>query len=391
MQETMRPTDKDYWKHIVTSSNLFGVDLFKTQAMENPSSNVIISPTAVYLMLSLIYNGAAGSSAAQLAGALRFPQPEEINPWNKQLLNYLTSDKPEHEVAIAFALWFGKGLRCHEGFVKNCMDSYGSAIYGVDFDSLESNEQINYWAQTSTGEKIHAVVEAQKPLNGSSLAVTNVFSFYVPWQSGFDARNTSEMPFWLVGGGSTGQNTFAYRPDYITPVNEANLNNWAGGPVASNIVSMGQKFATSSLLTKLQMPEDSTPDTSRLTTIFSNASVAQYVGICSWHNYDYTAGSTPNLNNRVTFATQCITNRSLRTAATEVCCKAGWNGSITQAQYEALREIVLNGSQTVWWQQLGTAVAGAGLAWLGVRSKLPLIGRGAPTQIVGLPAAKVTK
>lgn len=67
------------------------------------------------------------------------------------------------------------------------------------------------------------------------------------------------------------------------------------------------------------------------------------------------------------------------------------NGSITQAQYEALREIVLNGSQTVWWQQLGTAVAGAGLAWLGVRSKLPLIGRGAPTQIVGLPASKVTQ
>lgn len=86
MQETMQPTDKDYWKHIVTSNNLFGVDLFKTQAMENPSSNVIISPTAVYLLLSMLYNGAAQSSAAQLAGALKFPRPEEINPWNKQLL-----------------------------------------------------------------------------------------------------------------------------------------------------------------------------------------------------------------------------------------------------------------------------------------------------------------
>lgn len=202
MQETMQPTDKDYWKHIVTSNNLFGVDLFKTQAMENPSSNVIISPTAVYLLLSMLYNGAAQSSAAQLAAALKFPRPEEINPWNKQLLNYLTSDKPDHDVAIAFALWFGMGIRCHESFVKNCRDFYASAIYGVDFESLISNEQINCWAQTSTKDRIAEVVEPQKPLNGSKLALTTALYFSVPWQSGFEIKNTVEQKFLLVGGGS---------------------------------------------------------------------------------------------------------------------------------------------------------------------------------------------
>lgn len=201
MQETMKPTDKDYWKHIVSSNNLFGVDLFKTQAMENPTSNVIISPTAVYLLLSMLYNGAGENTRAQLASALKFPRAEEINPWNKQLLNYLTSDKPDHDVAIGFCLWFSMGLLCHENFVKACRDFYAPTIYGVDFQSLLSNEQINSWAQTASREHISNVIEAERPLSGSQFGLTSVFYFSVPWQSGFDPRNTVEQKFLLVGGG----------------------------------------------------------------------------------------------------------------------------------------------------------------------------------------------
>lgn len=65
------------------------------------------------------------------------------------------------------------------------------------------------------------------------------------------------------------------------------------------------------------------------------------------------------------------------------------NGTITAEQFEALRQTILDGGQASFWQQVGTILASAGLAWLGVRSKLPIIGRGAPTQVVGLPADKV--
>lgn len=66
-------------------------------------------------------------------------------------------------------------------------------------------------------------------------------------------------------------------------------------------------------------------------------------------------------------------------------------GTITAEQAEALRQAILSGGQVAWWEQAATVVLGAGLAWLGVRSKLPVIGRGAPTQKVGLPGDLVKK
>jgi hypothetical protein len=43
------------------------------------------------------------------------------------------------------------------------------------------------------------------------------------------------------------------------------------------------------------------------------------------------------------------------------------NGSITQAQYEALREGILSSGQGAWWQQLAMTVGGAAAAYFGIQ------------------------
>lgn len=62
------------------------------------------------------------------------------------------------------------------------------------------------------------------------------------------------------------------------------------------------------------------------------------------------------------------------------------DGTITQAQYDALREIVLSGSQREWWMEVVNVVGGAALAYAGIQLR-----RGPPTQRVGLPESKVKK
>lgn len=91
----------------------------------------------------------------------------------------------------------------------------------------------------------------------------------------------------------------------------------------------------------------------------------------------------------VCFAGCGLLNPAQQSEAMQVLNQMKANGSITQAQYDAMVEMLLNGSQAAWWQQFATVAASAGLAWLGVRSNLPVIGRGAPTQKVGLPVAKI--
>lgn len=63
------------------------------------------------------------------------------------------------------------------------------------------------------------------------------------------------------------------------------------------------------------------------------------------------------------------------------------NQQITQEQYDYLVKLVQGSSD--WWQYPVTALISIVLSYLGINSNIPLIGRGAKTQVVGLPASKV--
>ena len=45
------------------------------------------------------------------------------------------------------------------------------------------------------------------------------------------------------------------------------------------------------------------------------------------------------------------------------------NGSITHAQWEAMREAILSASTTNWWATAAQTVLGAGLAYIGVQAR----------------------
>ncbi|CAN5354944.1 serpin family protein [soil metagenome] len=219
MHTTLLPSDKDYWKHIVTSNNQFGLNVLKNLAMASPSSNVVISPTSIFLTACMLYNGAGGNTYSDFANTLQLPKPSEINPWNRQLLNYLVMSKPDHEVSIASALWFGQGVRCHENFVNSAVESYSASLYGVDFSSPESVEQINFWAENATNGKISKIVDFGEFSADSMFAISNAIYFFAQWQTKFKAELTKEEPFYLVGSGSKGvmmMNTtesFSYKED----------------------------------------------------------------------------------------------------------------------------------------------------------------------------------
>lgn len=68
------------------------------------------------------------------------------------------------------------------------------------------------------------------------------------------------------------------------------------------------------------------------------------------------------------------------------------NGNLTAAQRDAAIEAI-DSDEPIDWASLGLIGANIALALVGgpmiVRSRLPLLGRGKPTQKVGLPASKV--
>jgi len=198
--QALTPTDRDYWKHIVQANNSFGVELLKVIALAQPLDNIFISPTSVFLVLSMLYNGAAGETAQQMSNALKLPRPQEINPWNRQLLNHLCASGFGHDLFVASALWFGKGILCHDQFVNNCIESYSASLYGLDFASPDAVSQINYWAANATNNKIDHVISSIDPR--TELLISNAVYFFALWKDQFNKADTRVEPFSLVGGGT---------------------------------------------------------------------------------------------------------------------------------------------------------------------------------------------
>ncbi len=200
MQQALLPTDRDYWKHIVQANNSFGVEVLKTIALDRPIENIFISPTSLFLVLSMLYNGAAGETFTQLSNSLKLPAAQEINPWNRQLINHLTGTGFGHDLYLASALWFGKGILCHDQFVNNCIESYSASLYGIDFASPDAVSQINYWAANATHGKIDTLVHSLPP--ATQIIITNAVYFFALWKEQFPKENTRPGPFYLVGGGT---------------------------------------------------------------------------------------------------------------------------------------------------------------------------------------------
>ena len=64
------------------------------------------------------------------------------------------------------------------------------------------------------------------------------------------------------------------------------------------------------------------------------------------------------------------------------------SGAITQEQFDTMMAAISGNSN--WWIYPANTVVTLALAYLGINSKMPLIGRGKRTQVHGLPATKVS-
>ena len=62
----------------------------------------------------------------------------------------------------------------------------------------------------------------------------------------------------------------------------------------------------------------------------------------------------------------CMTPQQ-QSAALDAVDQMWRSGAITRAQWDAMREAILSAGSASVWGQIATAVAGAGLGWLGVR------------------------
>nr|XP_023689310.1 serpin B6-like isoform X2 [Paramormyrops kingsleyae]XP_023689311.1 serpin B6-like isoform X2 [Paramormyrops kingsleyae] len=146
----------------------------------------------------MVYLGARGDTAAQMAQTLHFHKAEEdVHVGFSQLLSLLNKPGAPYSLSIANRLYGEQSYQFVEKFLTDSRRHYNADLEPVNFrsDAEAARVNINTWVEKQTNEKIKSLLApgAIDPL--TRLVLVNAIYFICNWQKKFRPANTREMPF----------------------------------------------------------------------------------------------------------------------------------------------------------------------------------------------------
>jgi len=188
------------YEEIVSANNELGFRLInEIEADEN--GNTFISPTSLSMALSMVYNGADGTTKEEIGSVLQTGNID-LGTWNEKnasLFSALQREEEQTQLHVANSIWLQDQYHFQQEFAQNTSDYYAAQQEEINFQSGDAAERINNWVESATNDKITDMVE--EPLNPDLVSILiNAIYFKGEWKYGFDESNTEERPFYLSNG-----------------------------------------------------------------------------------------------------------------------------------------------------------------------------------------------
>ena len=189
------------------SAAKFALDLYRqfSASPERQTENLFFSPYSIYTVLALMYGGAAGETAGQMAAALHVqPEAEDFQTGLADIQSILNQigERGEVQLNIANSLWPQSGAALKPEFLE-LAERYLAEVNAVDYRRYptEARERINAWGEEKTNKRIKEIVNwALHP--ATHLLLANAIYFKGNWARQFEEAETESMPFHRLEGGS---------------------------------------------------------------------------------------------------------------------------------------------------------------------------------------------
>jgi serpin B len=189
-------------RRTAASSNDFGFRLLAELRKSASSKNVFISPTSLSMALSMTYNGAAGTTKAEMAKTLGVQDMslQALNNGQAGLLSILAHPDPKVQTTIANALWVQKGFRLRQDYLARVRQFYHAPVTVTNITGDAGVKQINTWVSNVTKKKITTLLKPGDLDALTRLVLTNAVYFKGSWTTAFDPKLTQQAPFTLPNG-----------------------------------------------------------------------------------------------------------------------------------------------------------------------------------------------
>ncbi|GAA6097938.1 leukocyte elastase inhibitor-like [Tachysurus ichikawai] len=179
------------------ANSAFALDLYRAISADAPDGNLFLSPLSISAALSMVYLGARGATAEEMATVLSFSSIPDVHNHFKTLNSAVNSPKASYILRLANRLYGEKTFNFLSDFVDSTQKLYQADMKAVDFigSSEESRKLINHWVEEKTEGKIKDVLQPGMVTEMTRLALVNAIYFKGKWKHVFNTEDTKEMPF----------------------------------------------------------------------------------------------------------------------------------------------------------------------------------------------------
>jgi serpin B len=186
---------------LVEGNSDFAFDLYSKLA-DNPG-NLFFSPYSISTCLAMVYAGARGDTAEQMAHALHFnASPTELPPIYGNLQHQVQSLQSTNGVQlnIANGLWGQKNHPFLPEFLQTARQKFGANLKQVDFKTQaeSARSKINAWVSAQTRDKINNLITPGALSGATRLVLVNAIYFKGRWSMPFKPGQTAPAPFFVA-------------------------------------------------------------------------------------------------------------------------------------------------------------------------------------------------
>uniref|UniRef100_A0A3P8ZBS0 Leukocyte elastase inhibitor n=1 Tax=Esox lucius TaxID=8010 RepID=A0A3P8ZBS0_ESOLU len=183
----------------VSSCNTaFSLELYRV-LRQNNTGNIFISPFSISSALAMVYLGARGDTATQMAKALSFNLTKDVHTDFQTLNAVINSPAASYILKLANRLYGEETFGFLTDYLESTHKFYHADMKAVNFlgAAEESRAQINSWVELQTENKIKDLLKPGTVSSMTTLALVNAIYFKGNWLNRFDQKETQEMPFKL--------------------------------------------------------------------------------------------------------------------------------------------------------------------------------------------------
>ncbi len=204
------PAPGDERGALVYGNTTFACDLYHALKRDRP--NLIFSPYSISEAFSMLYAGARGRTAQQIAQVFHFTlDPEHHHRAFSSLDRDLVSrsqagaippgDHPKPQgfhLDLANALFGPQGLPFLKPFLDTLKTDYRAGFHELDFGQSEAARQtINDWVAGQTHDKIRDLLPPGTIHPQTELVLANAAYLLAAWQTAFPERHTAPGAFYV--------------------------------------------------------------------------------------------------------------------------------------------------------------------------------------------------